>query len=305
MKEIFKNVKEKLTVKYLEQKNSKNAKKFKPRIKARLRKNKQLISKRIDNFFDWIKGAELVELKNCNTNEDPVRPELDNDFRTRYGRKIFGVKYKNEIHAVMCFAYTNEIPKSVEELDKRSEAFEVILDAKEQGLTRFIGITGHDLGAPKAHLEAIRRYDVDTVMLPIYPRVWADPVYRADTEKLFAECADRDVGVMAIKAVAWRPWGERQPDAMSWYEPQRTKSEIERGINFALSTPGVHCFCTPSDLNTARLAIESARNFISLTENEHAAVIEEVEADEIIFPLSEHAVPLGKNISGSQPLSGN
>ena len=194
---------------------------------------------------------------------------------------------------------------SVEELDKRSEAFEVILDAKEQGLTRFIGITGHDLGAPKAHLEAIRRYDVDTVMLPIYPRVWADPVYRADTEKLFAECADRDVGVMAIKAVAWRPWGGRQPDAMSWYEPQRTKSEIERGINFALSTPGVHCFCTPSDLNTARLAIESARNFISLTENEHAAVIEEVEADEIIFPLSEHAVPLGKNIGGSKPLSGN
>ena len=194
---------------------------------------------------------------------------------------------------------------SVEELDKRSEAFEVILDAKEQGLTRFIGITGHDLGAPKAHLEAIRRYDVDTVMLPIYPRVWADPVYRADTEKLFAECADRDVGVMAIKAVAWRPWGERQPDAMSWYEPQRTKSEIERGINFALSTPGVHCFCTPSDLNTARLAIESARNFISLTENEHAAVIEEVEADEIIFPLSEHVVPLGKNIGGSKPLSGN
>ena len=194
---------------------------------------------------------------------------------------------------------------SVEELDKRSEAFEVILDAKEQGLTRFIGITGHDLGAPKAHLEAIRRYDVDTVMLPIYPRVWADPIYRADTEKLFAECADRDVGVMAIKAVAWRPWGERQPDAMSWYEPQRTKSEIERGINFALSTPGVHCFCTPSDLNTARLAIESARNFISLTENEHAAVIEEVRADELIFPLSEHAVPLGKNIGGSQPLSGN
>ena len=79
---------------------------------------------------------------------------------------------------------------SVEELDKRSEAFEVILNAKEQGLTRFIGITGHDLGAPKAHLEAIRRYNVDTVMLPIYPRVWADPVYRADTEKLFAECTD-------------------------------------------------------------------------------------------------------------------
>ena len=117
---ILKDVKEKLAAKYLEKKSSKNAKKFKPRIKARLRKNKQIISKKIDIFFDWIKGAELVELKNCDTNEDPVRPELDNDFRTNYGRKIFGVKYKNEIHAVMCFAYTNEIPKSVEELDKFS-----------------------------------------------------------------------------------------------------------------------------------------------------------------------------------------
>ena len=95
-------------------------KKFNPRIKARLRKNRQVISKNIDNFFDWIKGAELVELKKCNTDEDPVRPELDNIFRRSYGRKIFGVEYKGEIHAVMCFAYTNEIPKSVEELEKLS-----------------------------------------------------------------------------------------------------------------------------------------------------------------------------------------
>jgi len=95
-------------------------KKLKPRIKARIRKNKQLINKNIDNFFDWIKGAELVELKECNTAEDPVRPELDNVFRRSYGRKIYGVKYLGEIHAVMCFAYTNEIPKNVDELDKFS-----------------------------------------------------------------------------------------------------------------------------------------------------------------------------------------
>jgi hypothetical protein len=95
-------------------------KKFKPRIKARIRKNKQIISKNIDNFFDWIKGAELIELKKCNTSEDPVRPELDNVFRRSFGRKIYGVKYKGEIHAVMCFAYTNLIPKSVDELDKFS-----------------------------------------------------------------------------------------------------------------------------------------------------------------------------------------
>ena len=95
-------------------------KKLKSRIKAGLRKNKLIINKNLDNFFDWIKGAELVELKKCNTNEDPVRPELDNVFRRSYGRKIYGVKYKGEIHAVMCFAYTNKIPKNVEELDKFS-----------------------------------------------------------------------------------------------------------------------------------------------------------------------------------------
>ena len=95
-------------------------KKFNPRINARLRKNRQVLSKNIDNFFGWVKGAKLVELKECNTDEDPVRPELDNKFRTGFGRKIFGVEYKGEIHAVMCFAYTNKIPKSVEQLEKLS-----------------------------------------------------------------------------------------------------------------------------------------------------------------------------------------
>jgi gamma-glutamylcyclotransferase (GGCT)/AIG2-like uncharacterized protein YtfP len=93
---------------------------FKPRLKARLRKNRQVLNKNIDNFFGWVKGAKLVELNECNTEEDPVRPELDNKFRTGYGRKIYGVEYQGEIHAVMCFAYTNEIPKSVDELEKLS-----------------------------------------------------------------------------------------------------------------------------------------------------------------------------------------
>ena len=91
------------------------------RIKARLRKGKISIIKNVQNFFGWIKGAELIELKECDTSKDPVRPELDNDFRTSYGRKIYGVKYKDEIHAVMCFAFTNKIPKSVKELDLLSK----------------------------------------------------------------------------------------------------------------------------------------------------------------------------------------
>ena len=78
---------------------------------------KRRVEKNIDNFFGWVKGAELVELKSCNIKDDPVRPELDVVFRRSYGRKIFGVKYKNEICAIMCFGFTNDIPKSVKELD--------------------------------------------------------------------------------------------------------------------------------------------------------------------------------------------
>ena len=131
MREMFKNVRDKLASKYLENNFSKSNKRFKPRIKARLRKNKQLLSKNINNFFDWIKGAELIELKQCNTKEDPVRPELDNDFRTSFGRKIYGVKYKNEIHAVMCFAFTNKVPKDVVQLDKFSH--DAFLQSTQRG----------------------------------------------------------------------------------------------------------------------------------------------------------------------------
>ena len=78
---------------------------------------KRKIDKKLDSFFNWVKGAELVELKSCNITEDPVRPELDIIFRRSYGRKIFGVKYNKEICAIMCFGFTDEIPKTVKELD--------------------------------------------------------------------------------------------------------------------------------------------------------------------------------------------
>ena len=121
MKELLKSVKEKLASKYYKNEAANSAKKFKPRLKARIRKNKQILNKKVGTLFDWIKGARLVELTECNTDEDPVRPELDIIFRRSHGRKIYGVKYMGEIHAVMCFAYTNHIPKNVEELDKFSQ----------------------------------------------------------------------------------------------------------------------------------------------------------------------------------------
>ena len=72
------------------------------------------------DFFKWIKKTELVELSEINPADDPIRPELDNTFRITKGRKIFGLKYKNEIEGVVCIAFMNELPTTVKELDLMS-----------------------------------------------------------------------------------------------------------------------------------------------------------------------------------------
>ena len=73
------------------------------------------------DFFSWIKKSELVELDKINPLDDPVRPELNNEFRISKGRKIFGLKFKDEIEGVVCVAFTNEIPATVKELDLMSD----------------------------------------------------------------------------------------------------------------------------------------------------------------------------------------
>jgi aryl-alcohol dehydrogenase-like predicted oxidoreductase len=178
---------------------------------------------------------------------------------------------------------------SIDVLDERVHAIETMLRARDEGLTRFVGITGHDLGAPAAHLEALRRWDLDTVMFPVYPRVWADPQYRADAEALLSECAARDVGVMAIKAVARRPWGAKQPTAGTWYEPFADASSVQRGVRFALSTTGVTAFCTPGDTKILELALQAADDYVPMTAAEHQGVLANVLDDEVIFPLAEKA----------------
>ncbi|MBI29254.1 MAG: hypothetical protein CMI95_05120 [Pelagibacteraceae bacterium] len=72
------------------------------------------------NFFNWIKKSELVELNEINTDDDPIRPELSNEFRTSEGRKIFGLKYNEEIEGVVCIAFTTDIPVTVKELELMS-----------------------------------------------------------------------------------------------------------------------------------------------------------------------------------------
>ena len=186
----------------------------------------------------------------------------------------------------------------VEVLDARAEAIDRIIALRDRGVTRFAGITGHDLTAPATFSEALRRWDLDTVMFPVYPRLWADPVYRADAEALLTTCMERDVGVMAIKAVARRPWadgrslaasldGDPATDARwadSWYEPV-SGDGIARGVAFALSTPGVHAFCTPGDTGLLPEVLAAAADHRPPSRDERDAAVAAMADEPVIFPI--------------------
>ncbi len=171
------------------------------------------------------------------------------------------------------------------ELEARAPAVEAVLAARDEGLCRWVGITGHELSAPSAHLEALRRYDLDTVMFPVNPQLWSDPAYRHDAEALLAHATEHDIGVMAIKSVAARPWGTRAHTADTWYEPYSTGAGVERGVRFALSTPGVHAVCTPGDTTVLPLALAAAGSFTPMTPADREEATASVSHEASIFPM--------------------
>lgn len=173
----------------------------------------------------------------------------------------------------------------VAELDARADAVEAILRARDEGLCRWVGITGHELTAPSAHLEALRRYDLDTVMFPVNPQLWSDPTYRGDAEALLDHAAAHDVGVMAIKAAAARPWAGRDHTSGTWYEPYTAPDEVARGVGFVLSTPGVHAFCTPGDTQVLRTALAAAEDYVPMSPAERDEAVRSVAGEASIFPM--------------------
>jgi aryl-alcohol dehydrogenase-like predicted oxidoreductase len=208
-------------------------------------------------------------------------------------------KTRRLLHAEVLDLYQAHAVTSLAELDRRSAAIERILALRDAGHTRFAGITGHDMEVPRSHLEALRRFDLDTVMFPVYPALWARAEYREPAEELLALCAQRDLGVMVIKAAAHRPWADRRPLseavegspatadrwADSWYEPAATDDALDRGIHFALSTPGVQAFCTPGDRALLPRVLASAERFRPLGEEERRTAIDAMAGDELIFPM--------------------
>jgi aryl-alcohol dehydrogenase-like predicted oxidoreductase len=222
----------------------------------------------------WLESRRDQFFLGCKTQErerDAAWADLQNSLRVLRTDKLD----LYQLHAVTSFA----------ELDAAmgpGGAMETLLEAREQGLTRWLGITGHGLQSPAVFLAALERFDFDTVMFPIHPRLYADADYRRDAERLLKRCVEKDVGVQIIKAVTKGPWGDQHKQYNTWYEPYDTPERITQGVRFALSLDGVAGIPSAGDVRLLPPVLEAGKHFTPMTPEEQAAAIED---SRVLAPL--------------------
>jgi len=173
----------------------------------------------------------------------------------------------------------------MEELDAitmKGGALEAFEEARREGLFKYIGITGHGVNAPEIYLEALRRFDFDSVLFPLNFVQMANPEYRRHAEELISVCRTKDVGTMVIKSVTKGPWGDKKHTATTWYEPFTEMDIIQQTVNFALSYE-VTGLCTAGDIRVLPLMIRACKNFKELDHKQMEAMIESGKQYEPLF----------------------
>ncbi len=119
-------------------------------------------------------------------------------------------------------------------------AVEAMVAARDEGLVKAIGVTGHGLRIARMHLQSLERFDFDSVLLPYNFSLLQLDGYRADVEQLLATCEARDVAVQTIKSIARRRWSDRSAESgRSWYEPIPDRGALARGVRYVLGRPGL------------------------------------------------------------------
>jgi aryl-alcohol dehydrogenase-like predicted oxidoreductase len=174
---------------------------------------------------------------------------------------------------------------TMEELDSvtmKGGALEALVEARQSGLIKYIGITGHGVNVPKIYLEALRRFDFDSVLFPLNFVQMANPEYRKYADELIAVCKTKDVGTMIIKSITKGPWGDRTHTATTWYEPFDQMDEIQRAVNFALSYH-VTGLCTAGDTRILPLVLKACENFTRLGNSEIKEMIKSGKQYEPLF----------------------
>jgi aryl-alcohol dehydrogenase-like predicted oxidoreductase len=136
-------------------------------------------------------------------------------------------------------------------------ALEAAIEAREQGLTRFIGVTGHGVTVAAMHLRSLDRFPFDSVLLPYNVVMMRNPQYAADFEALAKVCAERGVAMQTIKGVTRGPWDEKEHTHNTWYEPLAEQADIDLATRYVLARPGVF-LNTASDVGLLAKTLDSA-----------------------------------------------
>ena len=157
---------------------------------------------------------------------------------------------------------------TLEELDAVTGpggALETLLESRESGLVRWLGITGHGVDAPAIFLEALRRFPFDSVLFPLNFVQMGSPTYRRDAETLLARCRELDVGTMIIKSITRSPWGEHPETRTTWYRPFEGSADIQRAVDFVLSHD-VTGICTAGDTHLLPRVLQACERFTPMDE---------------------------------------
>lgn len=155
-------------------------------------------------------------------------------------------------------------------------ALEAAIEAREQGLIRFIGVTGHGMAVADMHLRSLARFDFDSVLLPYSIMMMRDPEYASSFDALYLFCMEQNVAMQTIKSIARRRWREEdQSKRFSWYEPIKDEAALRRAVHWNFSRPGIF-LNTSSDATLLRKILQAASDF---DDSVAEIVSAEVEAD--------------------------
>ncbi len=182
-----------------------------------------------------------------------------------------------QLHAVTSF----------EELDAAmapNGSIQTLKKARDEGLTKWLGITGHGINVAAVQAKALEMFDFDTVMFPLNPVLFANAQFRADAEKLLSMCAERNVGVQIIKSITKGPWSDRSKATYNtWYEPFDVQERINEGVHFALSQHPVTSIAIAGDTRLIPMVIQAAQNFAPMDDAAQAALLDRAQELEPLF----------------------
>jgi aryl-alcohol dehydrogenase-like predicted oxidoreductase len=159
---------------------------------------------------------------------------------------------------------------------------EAVVRARDEGLVRDIGVTGHGVTVAAQHLRSLAEFDFASVLLPYNYPMSQNAAYLADFEALTATCAERGVAVQTIKAITRAPWGEREQTAATWYEPLRDQGAIDTAVSWVLGREGIF-LNTVGDIHILPMVLDAADRFTGRPSEEDMRALESAFGLEPLF----------------------